>query len=196
MMAPRAVNAGALAQEDATPMQPREYTSHRVDEMVALIEAACDDRLYPRTPVVYFIQAGEGGPIKIGFCMKLEGVRLRILDLQTGCPWPLVVCRIMKAPERRQTEFALHRRFAKHRLAGEWFSPCDELVEFARARTGPVTLAIPLVEAYERGYAAGLLKGEADAYEDVSRELRRLANLYGGESDSLETVGNCIGKAA
>ncbi len=83
----------------------------------------------PRSGGVYFVQAGEGGPIKIGVA---SNVRERLQTLQTGSA---VVLRLLgvaydaTAPE----EAALHERFAAHRIRGEWFRPAADLLEHVAA---------------------------------------------------------------
>jgi len=75
---------------------------------------------------IYFIQAGETGPIKIG--VTCGNPLARMANLQTGCPEQLrlVGC----APGTAQDERDLHERFAKFRVRGEWFTAGPELVEF------------------------------------------------------------------
>lgn len=78
---------------------------------------------------VYFAQCVHGGPIKIGVAKKL---RTRMLALQTGCPYPLRVLSIID-PGGPKLELELHRRFARHRLHGEWFRPAEDLKGFIDA---------------------------------------------------------------
>jgi Meiotically up-regulated gene 113 len=66
---------------------------------------------------VYFVQAGDGGPVKIGFAEDVTG---RILELQAGNHLPLIVRRIV--PGSRLVEAWLHRRFSVSRIRGEWFA--------------------------------------------------------------------------
>lgn len=89
----------------------------------------------PTTPVlpsryVYFIQAGEDGPIKIGSAKK-PGERLA--TMQTGNHVELRL--IGFAPVPAESETGLHLRFAKHNIRGEWFHPHPDVlavVEFWR----------------------------------------------------------------
>lgn len=79
-------------------------------------------------PVVYFIQSGDAGPIKIGFT---SGCPLdRMANLQTGCPDELRL--VAHARGTADDERELHKRFAHLRLRGEWFQAKPELVEFIR----------------------------------------------------------------
>lgn len=78
------------------------------------------------TSWVYFIRAGEDGPIKIGFTGGSPYVRMR--DLQTGNHERL---RLLGAvPGTSKDENAFHRRFGDLRGEGEWFRPEPRLIQF------------------------------------------------------------------
>ena len=70
--------------------------------------------------VIYILQAGEDGPVKIG---RTAGNRLwaRIAELQTGQHEHLRL--LMIGAGGAAVESALHREFADRRLRGEWFEP-------------------------------------------------------------------------
>jgi len=68
---------------------------------------------------VYFIQAGESGPVKIG---KAGDPIARLKALQTGSAARLNLLAVIDADEH-----ALHDRFADHRVAGEWFALVPEI---------------------------------------------------------------------
>ena len=76
---------------------------------------------------IYFIESGIGGPIKIGFAFNPYS---RVRELQCGNPTELHL--LGMARWTMYDEKTLHRRFARHRVAGEWFSPCDELWRLIR----------------------------------------------------------------
>lgn len=76
--------------------------------------------------VVYFIQCGPAGPIKIGITKRgLERRRLRAL--QTGCPYELHLLGSVFGDEA--DERALHRKFREHHIRGEWFRPAPALLD-------------------------------------------------------------------
>ena len=78
-----------------------------------------------RGPVVYFIQRGGDGPVKIGFSKNPKG---RLSSLQTGIPERLHLLGIVdggKAEEQR-----LHRYFAAYGIQGEWFKPAPDLMAY------------------------------------------------------------------
>jgi hypothetical protein len=73
---------------------------------------------------VYFIQAGEGGPIKIGCAVD---VARRLSVLQTGSVEPLkLLCDFEGGPNE---ERRLHRLFAADHLRGEWFRPSAAVLD-------------------------------------------------------------------
>lgn len=70
---------------------------------------------------LYFIGADDG-PIKIGFSANPK-VRLR--SLQLASPFPLRLLAVVKDESHLEREY--HKRFAAHRLHGEWFERCPEI---------------------------------------------------------------------
>lgn len=74
-------------------------------------------------PVVYFIQAENGGPIKIGVA---KDPAKRLTELQATSPYTLLILGTVGGGFRREKE--LHAQFADWRLHGEWFSDdCEDL---------------------------------------------------------------------
>lgn len=74
-------------------------------------------------PTVYFIQAGPGGPIKIGYTARSGAHRLR--ESQTGQHRELIL--LVEAAGTREDEAGLHGLFRDRRVRGEWFENCQEL---------------------------------------------------------------------
>lgn len=72
---------------------------------------------------VYFIQAGDNGPIKIGVATD---PRRRLINMRTAHPDVLSLLAVM--PGDATLESAMHRRFAGQRIRGEWFAPTAELL--------------------------------------------------------------------
>jgi hypothetical protein len=72
---------------------------------------------------VYFVQAGESGPIKIG---RAQSPTFRLPNLQVGNHERLRLLAVV--PGGPIMEAALHRYFGKGRLGGEWFKPTPRLV--------------------------------------------------------------------
>lgn len=85
------------------------------------------DREYTtEMPYTYFLQAGENGPIKVGWTRNLP-VRLRTLCAMS--PEPLKLLGVMKGAE---VEEFCHARFGAFRLHGEWFAPSPVVLDFIR----------------------------------------------------------------
>lgn len=76
-----------------------------------------------RAGFVYFIQAGDAGPIKIGFSSKVD---IRIDALQKANAEKLNLLATISGTLIMEAE--LHQRFAEHRIRGEWFRPAAELL--------------------------------------------------------------------
>jgi hypothetical protein len=74
------------------------------------------------TVKTYFIQAEDGGPVKIGRGARPEN---RLKDIQTGNPYRLVLRGVLEGDQ----EDALHRKFHAWRMSGEWFFVDDELAK-------------------------------------------------------------------
>lgn len=67
---------------------------------------------------VYFVQEPISGAVKIGVAANVLD---RLRRLQTSHPYELIL--LGTCPGGLRLEQALHRRFAKARLLGEWFKP-------------------------------------------------------------------------
>jgi predicted transcriptional regulator len=82
--------------------------------------------------LIYFIQQGEDGPIKIG---KSQDPEERLKALQSRTKTPLILLAVCEGCER-----CLHHRFADLRIRGEWFQPVHRLLNyiarFPRYQTG------------------------------------------------------------
>lgn len=78
-------------------------------------------------PYVYFMQFGHGNPVKIGFTRNL-GARLRSIESNHIEPLTLLVV----APGGKELEDRIHRRLAKFKIRGEWFSDSEHVRGYAR----------------------------------------------------------------
>jgi len=67
---------------------------------------------------IYFVQAGEDGPIKIGYSVD---IKRRISELATASPYPLRLLGYMRGDGVRESE--IQNSFARYRIHGEWFFP-------------------------------------------------------------------------
>lgn len=85
-----------------------------------------------KTGLVYFIQSGSGGPIKIGLAIEPER---RLSELQTGNPHELTLRASVKGG--RVAERKYHRSFSEFHIRGEWFEPAPAILsEIERIKGG------------------------------------------------------------
>lgn len=92
---------------------------------------------------IYFIRAGEDGPVKIG---TTEDLAARMRDLQVGNHEELRLVRTIEGGAGH--EQFLHRRFGHLRIRGEWFRWHDDMLadfDFADAPRFPRLNADPVV---------------------------------------------------
>jgi hypothetical protein len=75
--------------------------------------------------VIYFIQRGANGPIKIGRAVEPE-VRLR--SLQTGNSEPLRILLTIPGTAKREAE--IHAALAESRISGEWYRPTQQVFAY------------------------------------------------------------------
>ncbi len=75
--------------------------------------------------MIYFIQAGDGGAIKIGFS---NNPWQRSSKIQSDCPQVVTLLAVIEGDEA--AEASLHDRFNDARRVGEWFEPTDALTAF------------------------------------------------------------------
>ena len=112
--------------------------------------------------MIYFIQCGHDGPIKIGHTNSDLGGRLSML--QVGCPWPLRVIGTM--PGTMIEEAQLQRSFGHLHMRGEWYHPASQLLLFIEARSAPA----PTAEIVE--FEPAEINGEH--WPDILAEVLRL----------------------
>lgn len=86
-------------------------------------------------PVVYFLRAGEDGPVKIGWSTKLAS---RISGIQTGSPVKLLLLRTIECEPWVESWF--HGQFLERRLVGEWFEFDDAMLTLTPPQEKPGTV--------------------------------------------------------
>lgn len=124
----------------------------------------------PKKGFVYFVQASHGGPVKIGYSVDPGG---RLRELQSGSPYWLVLRHSIEGDRTRENE--LHRQFKEHRLGGEWFTPCPELMEIA-----PKVL---------------LEEGKPVPWQGKVKSTRRRGGLFRiEENEGLERLSETVGQ--
>jgi hypothetical protein len=77
---------------------------------------------------IYFVRPNGKGPVKIGYATNVNG---RLKGLQTSHHRRLVMVGLIAGTHAE--EQALHKRFRKYRLEGEWFAYKDELKDYIEA---------------------------------------------------------------
>jgi Meiotically up-regulated gene 113 len=83
-----------------------------------------------RDGFVYFAQVNTNGPVKIGFTTSNPAIRIRAA--QQACPYKLNWLGYFAGS--MADEQALHKRFDRYRLRGEWFRPVAPILEFIKSK--------------------------------------------------------------
>lgn len=85
-------------------------------------------RTSPTCTWLYFIQAGESGPVKIGIS---ETPLRRMANMQVGNHERLRLIAVARVPIDAESD--LHARLFEHHVHGEWFRPATAVIEIAQA---------------------------------------------------------------
>ena len=80
--------------------------------------------------MIYFIQAGENGPIKIGWTKDALSAEIRLKNLQVGNHENLEIMRVIGG--RRSDEYWIQEMFKDLHINGEWYKPSDTLIKFVK----------------------------------------------------------------
>lgn len=78
--------------------------------------------------MVYFIQEGDNGPIKIG---KAVSVERRLNSLQTAHHKGLTILQVIPGGAERESK--IKKDLIKFKIKGEWFQPMPEVFEYMRS---------------------------------------------------------------
>lgn len=105
--------------------------------------------------MIYFIRAGENGPVKIG---RSRDPRRRLADLQVSHHETLCLLAVMDGDEAE--EWTLHRAFPPVR--GEWCEPTPELLDYIERNAILVT---PMTSRFTSRIAR--VSRESDRYQKV-----------------------------
>lgn len=73
---------------------------------------------------VYFVQAGDAGPVKIGVSADVDK---RITELQVSAPSELRLLAVI-SDAGADVERRLHTEYADELMRGEWYRPCERLM--------------------------------------------------------------------
>lgn len=126
---------------------------------------------------VYFVEARSVNRVKIGFSAENPDGRFATLD--TGSP--VTLTRRALVWGGRDVEFALHDRFRRHRIKGEWFHAAPEIEAFVRKYgmpwAGAVAVAAPEMLAD--------LFPPPDPNADFAERYEALVDEYGPEDEHI-----------
>lgn len=78
--------------------------------------------------MIYFIQEGDDGPIKIG---KAGAVERRLKSLQTAHHKELSILQVISGGAERESK--IKNDLVKFKIKGEWFQPVPEVFEYMRS---------------------------------------------------------------
>lgn len=96
--------------------------------------------------LLYFVQTGESGPIKIGIS-TLANMKSRVTSLQTSNAEKINVLAVLIVANPQYLEENLHNHLSEHRMNGEWFRPDDRILSFvALAKAGRLDMIEALLE--------------------------------------------------
>lgn len=84
------------------------------------------------TPVVYFVQIGRDGPIKLGVSRSFERHLETLRAHNHATLRPLGVMRFTSVDGARGHERALHLRFSSYCLHHKWYRTAPELIAYIR----------------------------------------------------------------
>lgn len=75
--------------------------------------------------MIYFIQEGNKGPVKIGYAIDPKA---RLKQLQTGNSEKLLILKVIPGDEQRESK--IHGSLEQFRKRGEWFFTTKEVLDF------------------------------------------------------------------
>lgn len=144
--------------------------------------------------IVYFIQSGNSGPIKIGVASSLN---LRLRALQNGNPEKLRC--LLTVPGGRDLEQTLHAAFRSTRVRLEWFKPDQRLqavIEALRGNSAEQALSLArslaaLAKRHEAETVAAAVKRAAAIEKLVPGMVARVVGSHGADK-----VGEVMGFGA
>ena len=109
--------------------------------------------------MVYVIQQKNNGPIKIGESISLVS---RMTVLKQGNPYSFNF--LAAVDGNTDLESALHQRFNRYKIRGEWFHPCREILDYISNVEGDTII----IAGYE------VRVGENVSVVNIQRAIRAL----------------------
>ena len=121
------------------PEEPRVRPRRAPEHIAAMSKAAVIKRRMHTPGWVYFVQAGQGGPIKIGITKTVYD---RLINAQTFCPVPLLFLGAFEGTGVQEQE--LQFELGAIRFRGEWYWPHETLLARIAKLTADVIQPMPL----------------------------------------------------
>ena len=85
--------------------------------------------------MIYFIQSGKDGPIKIGYTKDENSLHSRVGSVQCKTLGSLVILGAFDGDKKREKE--IHVKFSMYRIGGEWFEPNKNIIHFINQNCNP-----------------------------------------------------------
>lgn len=150
---------------------------------------------HPPLRGVYFIQGGEGSPIKIGYASDCY---LRLNNLQSATPVTLRI--LTSAPGTKEAERALHAKFAKQALGREWFTPTPDIfaeIEKIKADPGYLMAAYTNRAARIKKSSEGVESNALHQLEiECAEEARKIVLGLAEPRVAGDNIRECVARAA
>lgn len=77
--------------------------------------------------MIYFIQAGDEGPIKIGYTLGTDNFKHRFRMLQTGNHEELRLLKLVEGSKRDEESLHLQFHHLQYRAGSEWFYDSQQI---------------------------------------------------------------------
>ena len=133
--------------------------------------------------MIYFIQAGAKGPIKIGYTSN--NIEQRMNDLQCASHKQLYLLGIMDG--EMVDEKVLHEQFNEYKIRGEWFSPAMKIRAYIFKNTSNSELLDEEELEYniEHGFDLDMLLSNIE-----EKYIRKAMTISGNKKqDAAKTLG-------
>lgn len=137
--------------------------------------------------MIYFIQHGASGPVKIGYSRKPAK---RISAIAIACPDPIAILGVVEGSH--SLEQRMHKALRAHRHRGEWFRPDEAVLTFIQRRlsSGPEAVHAE-IQRLEQSKAESLLS--LDRLSDDFPQLMRCGFRLALEETSVSGLAARLG---
>ncbi|MHA2219168.1 MAG: GIY-YIG nuclease family protein [Candidatus Hodarchaeales archaeon] len=115
--------------------------------------------------MIYFVQAGKNGPIKIGYTNG--DIKERLNQLQTGNPYQLRLWWLLDGDQSDEKE--IQESWKNENIKGEWFHPSNKLWQYIAYQCGNLYTVKFLNEQFL-----------TDPYMSISEKIGDISILFHG----------------